>query len=151
MLASITFDDSLWPLLVIRVGDALSPQGFEAALEKRLTYLRRGEKHVVLYDTSQAQARLLIHRERLVQWLRGLNEDSFENVLGVALVITSSPFRLAVTSVLHLWPRRRPYFAATTESEAVRWGVERLREAGLSAQAERIRLHYGLPPVGAPS
>jgi len=147
MLPSFTFDDSLWPLLIVRFGDAISSRCFEAALEQRSAYLRRREKHIVLYDTSRASLRLLTHRQRYVEWLQSLDEADHENMLGVALVITSPSFRLALTSVLHLLSRRPLYFAASSEQGAVCWAADRLFEAGFSRQAERIRLHYGLPPV----
>lgn len=45
-----TFDDSLWPLLILRIVGEPSNQQFEEYLDVSASYLRRGEPHVVVAD-----------------------------------------------------------------------------------------------------
>ncbi|HLM44198.1 MAG TPA: hypothetical protein VK458_10030, partial [Myxococcaceae bacterium] len=51
--ASIAFDDTLWPLLIIRISGKPTMRELETYLDQRLEYMRRPERHVLLYDTSQ--------------------------------------------------------------------------------------------------
>jgi len=44
--ASIEFDDTLWPLLIIRISGKPTMRELEAYLDERFEYMRRPERHV---------------------------------------------------------------------------------------------------------
>ncbi len=53
MGASITLDDSLWPLLICRFEGKISDSQFEEYLTRGTACLQRGERHVNIMDMSQ--------------------------------------------------------------------------------------------------
>ncbi len=50
MGGSITFDDSLWPLLLSRFQGVVSDAQYEEYLSRGLAYLQRGELYVSVLD-----------------------------------------------------------------------------------------------------
>lgn len=146
--ASITLDDSHWPLLVMKFVGEPSLQQQEAHFARVSTYLRRDEQFVAILDTRQERMMTAEHRRRLAEFLREHDALLRTQVLGCATVITSPIMQLAASIVLHLKPLPFPYFTTRSLSEAATWAATRLEGTGLLHLAERVRLHYG-PPTSA--
>jgi hypothetical protein len=83
-------------------------------------------------------------RNRLLEWLREHGDLQARMTLGTAVIVTSPFIRLTVNLLRHLRPSRVPCLLVSNEAEAVAWCADRLRDAGLHAQAEHIRRHFGL-------
>jgi hypothetical protein len=139
------FDDSLWPLLSIRLVGELSHAQLEEFLDRSTAYLMREERHITLLDTSRASNTAPPDkRRRQAQWMAA-NEALFrERALGSAFVIHSTFLRLATRAFMHLKPLPSPYIIASNTREAAEWAAMRFDEVGLSQQARRVREHFGL-------
>lgn len=145
--ASVQFDDSLWPLLVIRYVGTPTDAQFDDYLARRTSYLERGERHAVILDLRQASGRSPAEqRLRQAAWMKQHDEALRERVLGVAFVTDSAMVRLLLSVVLHLKSLSSPHVAVARFPDAVAWIEERLHQAGLEAEALRVRVHYGPHP-----
>lgn len=140
----ITFDDSLWPLLVVRMSGTPTHSQFEEYLAARGSFLERGEKHVLVYDAARFNVLSNEQRQRQVEWLKEREAVRRDLTLGSALIITSPLVRLTLNIVRYFNPTTTPYFVASSMDEAVKWAAARLDEAGLHEQARRVRESHGL-------
>jgi hypothetical protein len=147
-MSSITFDETHWPLLIVRFSGVATPEEFEAYLAHRLACMRRQERHVVIYDTRKARLIPSEHRQRHVEWIREYEALRDQTLLGNALIITSPVIRLTMNLVIHLRSDVLPYFVAATLPQAALWGADRLRDAGEVATAEGLRQHFE-PQLGS--
>ena len=150
MAASITFDDSLWPMLIIRFSGMPSMEQVEEYLERRLEYMLREEPHVILYDTRQARLLPTELRQRHVDWMREHKELRELTVQGNALILTSPFLQLTLQVVIHMWPTQVPYRVVTHEPAAAAWCADRLQALELTEAATRIRHHYRLMEPSSP-
>jgi hypothetical protein len=149
MSAIITFDDSLWPLLVLRVTGAMTDKQYEEFLARSSTYVERGEKYVSITDIGQVGIPSAAQRQMQAEWIRKHEAALREQVLGNANIINSAPIRLALSLIFHLKPLPMPYAAVGDMDSALRFVTTKLEEGGFSAEAERIRQHFGLPAIKA--
>ncbi|WNG39007.1 hypothetical protein F0U61_39070 [Archangium violaceum] len=139
------FDDSLWPLLIVRLVGQLSHAQFEAYLERMRSYLLRGERHLFIMDTSQSRSTSVDGKRRLqADWMDANEALLREWRLGTAFVIRSPFLGLAMRAFLHAKPLVTPYVVVSNLHEAAAWAAGRFEEAGLPLQAGRIREHFGL-------
>lgn len=141
--ASIAFDDTLWPLLIIRISGKPTMRELEAYLDKRLEYMRRPERHVLLYDTSQLRLPANDLNQRHVAWLKEHDALIQQKVVATSVIITSPLIRLTVSAMAHFWRSPVPYHLTATLPEAARWAADRLHEAGYPVQANLIRQRFG--------
>jgi hypothetical protein len=149
MRAIIMFDDSLWPLLQIRVTGAMSDAQFAGFLAQSDTYLARGEPYVSILDLGQVSLPTPAQRQMQAEWIRKREADMRQWVLGNANIITSAPIRLALSLIFHLKPPPMPYSAVADMDSALRFVLGKLEEGGRGADAERIRRHFGPPGIRA--
>ena len=141
MGASITFDESLWPLTISRFRGAVSDAQYEEYLARGTAYLQRGEPYVSIVDMGQLAMPTAAQRQRQAEWVMEHEALMRELLLGCALVITSPFIRLAVSAILHLRPMPTPYVVVPDTAAGMVWTQARLHEAGLSESAGRIRQH----------
>jgi hypothetical protein len=143
--APFSFDDSLWPLLGVRLSGELSSQEFEAYLDRSTHYLKRGESHVCIFDARAL--RLLSHeqRRRQAEWLKANAALMSQTLLGVVYVVTSPVICLTMSVIFHLKAPTVPYALRTTLDAAGAWAAMRLDETGLRAPAERVRRQFLKP------
>ena len=145
--APISLDDSLGPLVIVRFVGTPPLRDFEAYLEKSLEILRRGQPHLLLVDVDRSRedgTPPLEHRQLLANWLARHEERIRQTVLGVAYATDSALVRLALSLLFHLKAPASPYVVAPNLELGAAWAACRLSEAGLYADAEHIRLHFGL-------
>jgi hypothetical protein len=140
---NITFDDTLWPLLIIRFTGTPTNHQFEDFLAKRGASLAKRQKHVVIYDTGSLRVLTPEQRQRLIAWFKERKEIQRQVSLGSGLVITSPVTRLLLSSILQFTQTEAPYHVARSLSEAAQWAAARLDEAGLFADAQRVRVNHG--------
>jgi hypothetical protein len=137
--APFTFDDSLWPLLGVRLSGEPSPQQFEAYLARSTQYLQRGESHVCIFDVSTLRLLSSEQRQRQVEWLKANAALMRQTLLGVVYVVTSPVIRLTMSVIFHFESPNVPYAIRPNLDAAGAWAAMRLTESGLRAPAERIR------------
>jgi hypothetical protein len=148
--SGFTFDDSLWPLLIIHFLGNPTRAELETYLAKRLEYMQRNEPHVLLYDTRHA--RMLNNEliQRHVAWMREHDVLRRKTVMASVVVITSPVIRLTASAILHFWPPKTPYHFGSNLPEAVRWAADWLQKAGHHAQANLVRQRYASHPSRPP-
>lgn len=144
--SNITFDDSLWPLLVVRFSGTPTKQQFEEYMARRGSYLARNQQHTLIYDTTSFNVLTGEQRQRQIHWLKEHKEELRTLSLGSALIITSPVVRLLLSGVLHFSQANAPYHAARSLPDAAGWCAGRLAEAGFVVEAQRVRTHFGLEP-----
>ncbi len=148
--SGFTFDDSLWPLLIIHFTGSPTMAELETYLAKRLEYMQRHEPHVLLYDTRNARMLSNPQTQRHVQWMKEHDALRRETVMASVVVITSPVIRLTASAVLHFWPAKTPYFFCSNLPEGVRWAADWLQRSGHHVQANLVRQRYashmGKPP-----
>ena len=149
MSAIITFDDSRWPLLMLRVTGVMSDKQFSEFLVQSSAYLERGERYVSILDLGQVGLPSPVQRQMQAEWIRKHDADLREYVLGNANIITSAPIRLALSLIFHLKPLPMPYAAVADMDSALRFALGKLEEGGRRADAERIRRQLGVAGVRA--
>jgi hypothetical protein len=137
--ASITIDDSQWPLLLIRFNGDPSPGHFAHYLASMSFYLQREEHFVCILDASLVRSATSEQRQLQAAWIREHVVLLRQWMLGSAHVITSPVIRLVTSLILHLQPLPTPHIVVPRMSEAVTWALGRMEEAGLTQEAQRIR------------
>lgn len=137
-MAAFQTDDSLWPLLIIRLEGRLSQEEMEALLAQRLRYLERGCRHVFLCDLSASHHSLAEHRHRVAQWIAEHEEPLNRLSAGSVYILHSPLLRVAFQVVIWLKPVRFPVLVAEDMRTALEWAAERFREAGLHTPAQRV-------------
>jgi hypothetical protein len=147
MSASITFDDSHWPLLITRFQGAATDAQYEEYLTRGTAYLQRGELYVSIIDMGQLAMPTNAQRQRQTEWLKAHQVLLRERLLGCALIDTSPIIRLVLSAIFHVIPLPTSYVAIRDMAEGVRWTTARLAEAGLGDAAERIRRDFGARSV----
>jgi hypothetical protein len=124
------FDDSRWPVLLVKLPGTLSAQGQEACLTTLADYLRReGDKVLLLMDLSRVGMVPLDQRWRQVEWFEAHEGLLRERLSGTALVLTSPAVRLAISAMLYFKPLPLPLATFNTQASAEAWVAERLQEA----------------------
>jgi hypothetical protein len=140
----ITMDESLWPLIVVRMSGTPSDRQFEDYLAVRQSQLDRQEKHVIIYDAVRLHVLTNEQRQRQIDWFKARTPLMRQYKLGSALVITSPLVRLTLSVIQHFVQGGMPYYAARSVQDAAAWSSARLAEAGLLEAAQRVREHFGL-------
>ncbi|MFY0525346.1 hypothetical protein ACN28I_20115 [Archangium gephyra] len=142
--ASITIDDSLWPLLLVKFPRVFTNAQQEQYLSQLLTYLRRGERYVGVLDTHLLKNPSAEQRQRQADFIKEHEVLFRQCSLGTAGIVTSPLMALGARILIHLKPMPTPYYVASSLPAAVTWAADRLELAGLLAPAERVRRHFGL-------
>jgi hypothetical protein len=141
--ASFSFDDSLWPLMVVRLTGELSPQEFERYLSRATQYLQRDDRHVCIFDVSELHLFSTEQRQRQVEWLKAHEVLMRQKLLGIAYVVTSATVRLTMSVIFHFKPPPVPYTLVSRLGDAGAWAARCLDEARFSTPAALVRSQFG--------
>lgn len=142
--ASITIDDSLWPLLQVKFPRAFTNAQQEQYLSQLLAYLRRGERYVGVLDTHLLKNPSAEQRQRQADFIKEHEALFRQCSLGTVGIVTSPLMALGARILIHLKPMPTPFYVASSLPAAVSWAAERLELVGLLEPAERVRRHFGL-------
>lgn len=135
----VQFDDSLWPLLVVKFVGTTSDQEFEAYLTRMTGYLQRGDKHICIYDSTEMKDSPLVHRQKQLEWLKANDALLRQWMIGTGFVITSPIIRLAMNVISQLNKPPCPQTATPTMQAALEWAAERFKAENLMLPAMLIR------------
>ncbi|HYO58888.1 hypothetical protein [Archangium sp.] len=133
-----TFDDSRWPVLRLWLPGTLPAHGHEECLSTLASYLRRGEKFLLIVDLSRVGLVPAEQRWRQVEWFERYDRPLRELLLGTGVILVSPVVRLSLSAILFFKPLPLPLATFPSPAAAEAWAAERLREAGLT-QAEKGR------------
>jgi len=148
--SSCVFDDSLWPLLLIRLEGPLSPRQFEEMLETRERYLLRGERHLTLVDRVRGTVPPAPQRKLQDDWMVRHAALLRERQLGIAYAFDSRFLRWMLNLGFRLKPPPFPYYTASRLEQAAAWAAHRFQEEGMGEAAGRVRQRFALSPGRSP-
>jgi hypothetical protein len=136
-----TLDDSLWPLLIIRLSGTSSDLEYEKFLERLSGFLHRREPYFSIVDTSQSGLPNSAQRQRQVEF--GRVHDELERTWGraTAFIVTSPFVRVAMSLYFHVRPLQVPHVIVDDMDVALAWIASRMESTGYKAEAERVREH----------
>ncbi|AKF07426.1 hypothetical protein [Sandaracinus amylolyticus] len=137
-MAELQFDESRFPLVVLRCPTAFDVRGAEALQSGLERLFARRQKFVLVCDIRPvSRVPDAVVRKRLadVMNLPQVREGQAQYQLGSANVVDSAPLRAALTALLWLWTPPTPMATFAGTDEAVRWSIERLRAAGVEIPA----------------
>jgi hypothetical protein len=129
---STLFDDSRWPLLVLRLPGILTASAQQACLDTLGAYLGRGERFVMLVDLARVDMVPLDQRWRQVEWLEEHERSLVKCVQGASVIVTSPLMRLSLSAILHFKRVDLPLAIFPDLRGAEIWAAQRLHEAGLT-------------------
>jgi hypothetical protein len=145
-------DDRHFPLVFLNCPRDINAEfiveferGFEALFARK-------QKFVMICDLSAVgKVPDALTRKKLADVL---NRSDFKDrqaayQVGSANLVDSAPIRAALTALLWIWHPPSPMTAPPTRAEAVKWGIERLREAGahVPASLEAFAVAEGARPA----
>jgi len=142
MNGPFTHDDSLWPLVLVRLEGAVSDPQLDAFFAHGHATLLRRERYVSIFDLSRMSLPPPEQRQRLARWMKEHDPLLREFLLGTAFVLSSPFVRMALSLLFHLTPTSAPYVVVPTVDSGIVWAAARLDQSGLSEHAERVRRHY---------
>jgi hypothetical protein len=137
----VTFDDSLWPLLILHYPATQSDLEYEESLARLSGFMQRREPYFSIIDTSRIGMPNSTQRQRQVEW------DRTHDVLvrtwgrGTAFIVTSPFVRVAMSLYFHVRPLGVPYVIVTDMGSALTWVVAQMERTGFMAERVRERLH----------
>jgi len=141
----VTFDETFWPLVLVRYAAPLTDVEHARSLERVSGYLERGERCFFILDTSRIAAPTPFQRQQQEDWDWQYAELVRTTVLGTALIVTSPVVQLTLNVLLHLRPMLAPYVIVHTLPEALAWVLARMEAQGLEECATRVRAHFAPP------
>ncbi|HEX5750275.1 MAG TPA: hypothetical protein VFZ09_28850 [Archangium sp.] len=145
--SSIVVDDSLWPLVRVTFPRVITHQQQAELLERVLSYLRRGERHVALVDFRQLQALTSEQREQQWNFLREQAVPMRQWSMGIVALINSPTLALVTRTIIHrIKPSVVPHSIVASWPAAVSWAADRLRDNGLAEHASLVRQRLGTAP-----
>ncbi|WP_257455708.1 hypothetical protein [Archangium lipolyticum] len=150
MGASITVDDSHWPLLISRFHGVPTDADHTEYLARGEAYLLRGERYVSIVDMGELALLTAAQRQQQAEWLKAHQELIRERLIGCALIVTSPFIRLVQSAIFHVIPMPTSYIVIRDMAEGVKWTTARLAEAGFEEAAERIRRDFSAQPMRRP-
>jgi hypothetical protein len=141
----VTFDESFWPLVLVRYAAPLTDREHAQSLERIGGYLRRGEPFFTIVDTSRILMPSALQRQQQEDWDREYADLVRTTVLGTALIVTSPMVQLTLSVLLHLRPMLAPYIIVSSMPAALDWVTARMEAQGLEECAGRLRAHFAAP------
>ncbi|AKJ06784.1 hypothetical protein ATI61_105246 [Archangium gephyra] len=135
----VTFDASLWPLLIIEYPPMQSDTEYEEGLARLSGFVQRREPYFSIIDTSHVGMPNSTQRQRQVEW------DRTHEVLmrtwgrGTAFIVTSPFVRVAMSLYFHVRPLGTPYVIVADMGSALTWMVAQMERTGFTVEAERVR------------
>jgi len=144
-MKTITFDESRWPLVVVRYGVNVDENEFEELLSRLDKNVRRTaaarQKTTLIYDSTsgyQASPRI---RKRQAEWMKANADITRLNCVGIGFVIDSSLVRGILTAILWLSDMPAPYTVVGTFAEAEQWCEKQLSAHGVTLPSRtQVRL-----------
>jgi hypothetical protein len=137
----VVFDDSLWPLLIIRYPAAQSDAEYEESLNRLSGFVLRRQPYFCIIDTSRIGTPNSTQRQRQVEWDRSHDELVRTWGRGTAFIVTSPFVRVAMSLYFHVRPLGVPHVIVADVSSALTWMVSQMERTGFVAEAARVREH----------
>lgn len=145
-------DDRHFPLVFLICPREITSE-FIAEFERGFDALfARRQKFVMICDLSAVgKVPDALTRKKLADVLNrpDFKERQAAYQVGSANLVDSAPIRAALTALLWIWHPPSPMSAPPTRAEAVRWGLDRLREEGVHVPAslEAFAVSEGARPA----
>jgi hypothetical protein len=134
----ITFDLSLWPVLVTSFSGEQSDKDFIGYLARYEELIERGERYgIVLVTEPKSPMMRPAHAKMQAEWIREREQIIRERCAGIAFVLPSAIMRGALKAILWMQPMPCRHAVFSLVNDGVEWVSARLREEGLIAGSRR--------------
>lgn len=131
MAEPITFDDSQWPILMVKhPAEPVDKQLTIDYLDQLETYFLRREKFVAVFDVCGAKPPTAEHRFMVATWIKIKQDIIKPYFLGTAYVMPNMIQRLVLTTFLKFMDTTQiigPVKVFDTMSKAKVWAQERIK------------------------
>ncbi|MBM7113373.1 hypothetical protein [Archangium primigenium] len=149
--ASITLDDTHWPLLILHFVGSPSLEQCREFFVRRTAYLERDEVHVGISDATHMKLPPAEYRQLQSEWVSRHRERLARTFLGTASVIVAPDILLLKSaSVYQHAALPYPTINVTTLRAGVAWAADRLAAAGLDEATRRLRRSFDLDGEAPP-
>jgi hypothetical protein len=135
MSAELEFDESRFPLVILRCPAAFDLRAAEALQRGLERLFARQQKFSLVCDIRPiTRVPDAVVRKRLadVMNLPHVREGQTRWQLGSANIVDSAPLRAALTALLWLWTPPTPMANVAGMDDAVQWSLDRLRAANVA-------------------
>jgi hypothetical protein len=135
MAESSQFDETAWPLLVVRLPPVMNMSALASMMDGFERILRLEKRHAAVVDATRiTKFPGSQERTRLTSWLADERRVAKERrfVVGNAVVVTSGPVRALLTAFNWVHRPTTPQAMKATEAEAVEWCCQLLIEDGVA-------------------
>lgn len=126
----ITFDDSRWPLLLVKLpAEPVGKQLTLDYLQQLETFFLRNQKFIAVFDVSGAKPPTAEHRFMVASWIKIKQDIIKPNLLGTAYVMPNLIQRLVLTTFLKFMDTTEiigPVKVFNTMGKAETWAQERI-------------------------
>lgn len=133
---TVVFDDSRYPLIVIRFHESSSEEDFVEHLRLLDLNLKRTfearTKTALIYDATLGQGSSLRIRKLQADWMKANADVVRLGCVGISFVITSALVRGGLTAGLWLADIAAPYEVVATVGEAEAFCKKKLAQAGVA-------------------
>lgn len=130
MAEPITFDDSRWPLLLVKhPAEPVDKQSTLDYLVRLEAYFLRKEKFVAVFDVSGTKPPTAEHRFMVASWIKAKQEIIRPHLLGTAYVMPNLIQRVVLTTFLKFMDTTEiigPVKVFNTMGKAKAWARGRL-------------------------
>lgn len=134
-MSKIVFDDSRWPLVVVRYPKKIDHDDFMAHLDRVIDYVKRDEPWGMINDSRGSGHPNAVQRQAIASFYDEYEPIIRKNWRGTAIVFDSPIIAGVLTALTWLRPAPHPSKAFSNYDEGERWLLSRFEPA----LQERIR------------
>ena len=140
-MSGFEFDDSLFPLVVVRTPAQFEDADFAALFHRFEKNFQRGERYALLLDTTPVTTVPTAKQRAIIStWEKAHFDETRRWNVGTALVVTSALVRGVLTALAWIVPDETPRVHVGTEREGVEWCTKRLTECGIELRPSLGRM-----------
>jgi hypothetical protein len=137
MTHKIMFDDSCWPMVVVRYPKQIVHEDFLAHLERVVGYVQRDEPWGMLNDSRGAAHPNASQRQAIASFYDAHELLVRKNWRGTAVVFDSPMIAGVLTALTWLRPTPHPFKAFSSYEDGERWLRNRFTPSELAPSAGR--------------
>jgi hypothetical protein len=130
MQDDITFDESAWPIVVVRYPKRIDQRDFDAHLERIIGYVKRDAPWGLLNDSRGAGHPNAVQRQAIATFYDRYEPLVRKNWRGSAIIFDSPLIVGVLTALTWIRPAPHPFKAFSNYAEGQRW-LEARFEPGL--------------------
>lgn len=137
-MGTIRFDDSRWPIVIIRYPEVIDPRDWDAHMARVIGYLERDQPWGMINDSRGAARPTAIQRQGIIDMYDGHENLVRKNWRATAIVFDSPLVVGVVTALSWARPMPHPFKSFTDYDEGARWVEGMFRPGELAAHVVSV-------------